>query len=682
MNVSPIRRAPASLGFLLLVSGVLAGPLAPRLSAQVSPAAANNPDARVARIEVTPDTATVVVGERAPLVFTAVDATGRPVPEAYVAVYVDGAEVGYDQQAGEVVGLAPGRTSIMVRVRVPNDRPIGYADVIGTAIVRVLPPPIDRLQLTDARVRYYAGVESRLAVRALAGGEPREVPELSWTSSDPNVARVWDGLLEPRRPGTARITVSTPDGVTATHDLTVVASPVTDLVLAESGAAPRVGDVTRLRARPVDDAGGTVDDADVSWIVDPLEGQPYDAMWMEREGADVAAFVPNEPGRYRITARVGAVVEHAEITAAARPPRRTVELVAHGVAPLGQSTTDLWAFEGLDGRDYVYTGTYSGNNMYAWDVSDPARPTIVDSVSFDGRRVNDVKINEDRTIAIVTSEHAANRQNGLTVVDIAEPAHPRKLAHYAEGLTGGVHNTWIRGDLVYAVHYGTRALHIIDISDPTRPHEVGRWQLPNEDRFLHDVMIEDGLAYLSYWNDGLVILDVGNGIAGGTPTEPAFVSQYAYRYRLGSEAYGNTHHAIRYGNYVFTGDEIFGCAECVNGPRGYIHVIDVTDIAHPREVAYYRVPEAGAHNIWAEDDKLFIGYYQAGLRIVDVSGELRGDLYRQGREIGWFMTEDGTGSYPNATDTWGAQPFKGVIYASDGASGLWVTRLEGASLVP
>jgi hypothetical protein len=256
------------------------------------------------------------------------------------------------------------------------------------------------------------------------------------------------------------------------------------------------------------------------------------------------------------------------------------------------------------------------------------------------------------------------------------------LSHYAEGLTGGVHNTWIVGDLVYAVHYGTRALHIIDISDPEAPAEVGRWQLPNEDRFLHDVMVQDGLAYLSYWNDGLVILDVGAGIKGGTPTEPALVSEYAYRYRLGAEAYGNTHHAIRYGNYVFTGDEIFGCAECLNGPRGYIHAIDVTDIEHPREVAWYRVPEAGAHNIWAENDKLYIGYYQAGLRVVDVSGELRGDLYRQGREIGWFMTEDASGSMPFTTDTWGAQPFKGLIYASDGASGLWVTRMEGADLVP
>ena len=68
--------------------------------------------------------------------------------------------------------------------------------------------------------------------------------------------------------------------------------------------------------------------------------------------------------------------------------------------------------------------------------------------------------------------------------------------------------------------------------------------------------------------------------------------------------------------------------------RGICHVIDITDINHPRKVAEYPVPEGGAHNIWVEDDIMYMGYYSGGGRIVDVSGELRGDLYRQGREIG------------------------------------------------
>ena len=40
--------------------------------------------------------------------------------------------------------------------------------------------------------------------------------------------------------------------------------------------------------------------------------------------------------------------------------------------------------------------------------------------------------------------------------------------------------------------------------------------------------VQDGLAYLSYWNDGLVVLDVGNGVKGGSPSNPQLVTQYKY----------------------------------------------------------------------------------------------------------------------------------------------------------
>jgi len=666
----------------LVVLAVMAGGARTVLSAQEVSA---NPDARVASVVASSDTVYVAVGETAPLTFTALDADGHSVSDAYLGVYIGGAIAGYDTDSGKVVGIAPGLSSVTVRVRLPNEQAIGFSDTYGGATLVVTQALATDIELSKLPRRYYVGMTYHVKARAFASGHELEGAELHWTSSDPEVIEAWTGgVLEARKPGLATVTVESVESGIARRriDVTVLPSPVAAVSIDSKAGLGRVGDVVRYDAEVVDTNGDTVADAPVSWSIENLDGQPFDAMWHEAEQPLTGAFVPNEPGRYRITASVGTHRAHTELTVAPRPDRRTITSVAHGVVPTGQSTTDLWVFQGLDGRDYVYTGTYSGNLVYAWDITDPSKPMIVDSVSFDGRRVNDVKINSARTIAIVTSEHASNRRNGITVLDISEPAHPKRLSHYAEGLTGGVHNTWIVGDLVYAVHYGTRALHIIDISDPVSPAEVGRWQLPNSDRFLHDVMVQDGLAYLSYWNDGVVILDVGNGMKGGTPTEPEFVSKLAYRYRLGSEAFGNTHHAIRYGNYVFTGDEIFGCAECTNGPRGYIHAIDVSDIENPREVAFYRVPEAGAHNIWAEDDKLFIGYYQAGLRVLDVSGELRGDLYRQGRELASFMTEDSSGTNPNMTDTWGAQPYKGFIYASDPNSGLWIMRMDGPALVP
>jgi len=70
-----------------------------------------------------------------------------------------------------------------------------------------------------------------------------------------------------------------------------------------------------------------------------------------------------------------------------------------------------------------------------------------------------------------------------------------------------------------------------------------------------------------------------------------------------------------------------------------------------------------------------MGFYTGGARFLDVSGELRGDLYRQGREIGRLYTGDREGYVPNAPFAWGAQPHRGHYYFNDINSGVWITRL-------
>jgi hypothetical protein len=399
------------------------------------------------------------------------------------------------------------------------------------------------------------------------------------------------------------------------------------------------------------------------------------------------AFVAEEEGVYRVVASAGSVSSEAVVESRDRDVRE--EPVRVGAGLLSHlPTSDLWVFRGRDGRDYAYTGTHAGGQkMFAWDVTDPANPVVTDSVVVDARVVNDVKVNEDATLAIITREGASDRRNGIVILDIEDPAHPQILTTYAENLTGGVHNTFIVGDLVYAVHNGTLDVHIIDISDPMEPREVGRWGIDVPGKYLHDIWVVDGLAYVSYWDDGVWILDVGDGRWGGTPTEPVEISSYAY-------PEGHTHVAFPYRNsdgysYLFVGDEIFGCEECISragtheqGPRGFVHVINIDDPENPVEVGRYEVPEAGVHNLWAEDDRLYAAYYQAGLRVVDISGELRGDLYAQGREIAWFPTGHPDGYSPNSPMAWGPQPYEGHVFVSDMHSGLWVVRLEPRSAPP
>ena len=63
------------------------------------------------------------------------------------------------------------------------------------------------------------------------------------------------------------------------------------------------------------------------------------------------------------------------------------------------------------------------------------------------------------------------------------------------------------------------------------------------------------------------------------------------------------------------------------------------------------------------------------MRAVDVSGELYGNLYTQGREIAVFKPAHPEGYTANATMVWGAQRHRGHIFFSDTNSGLWSARL-------
>jgi hypothetical protein len=63
--------------------------------------------------------------------------------------------------------------------------------------------------------------------------------------------------------------------------------------------------------------------------------------------------------------------------------------------------------------------------------------------------------------------------------------------------------------------------------------------------------------------------------------------------------------------------------------------------------------------------------------VIDVSGELRGDLGRQGRVFGSLFTGALDGYRPNMALTWGAIPHRGHIFASDINTGLWVAKVVG-----
>jgi hypothetical protein len=439
----------------------------------------------------------------------------------------------------------------------------------------------------------------------------------------------------------------------------------------------RSGDVFTLTAIARDKNGNEVADAP---IVYSFTGESYDVSaapsgLITQEGK----FVADQPGLYVLNAVAGSAGASVTVSANNRNIAREIELTGRGSVN-NKHTSDLWIWEGKDGRDYAVTGTWGADGTaYFWDVTNPASMVKIDSVKVDARTVNDVKISEDGTICVISREGASNRKNGLVIIDSSNPRDVSIIAEFSENLTGGVHNVFIYKDHVYALSAG-RKYYSINIEDPTQPRIVGEFELNTPGHSIHDVWIHDGIAYSSNWEDGVQLVDVGNGIAGGSPSNPVQFASYAY-------PSGSNHAAFPYKDektgkfYVIMGDEEFPYGLDPTGKKpsraaGYLHIIDFTDLKNPKEVAWFQVPFAGSHNYWIEDDILYAAFYNAGVRVVDLSGELLGDLNRQGREIAWIVPEDPEGYVPNAPFTWGAQPHKGHIFYSDWNSGLWSAKLK------
>jgi hypothetical protein len=658
----------------LLVAATLVFAAAADVAAQFPPASPEQRAAgsRVTEIRFGTEQLTVQRGETATLAVQLLDANGNQVEGAVAVVFAQvGVQPRFSTIAGptiELSGEQPSEGSLMGVVMVPEAEGsmMGVSGVrqIGTLPAIVLDYPASDLEVGDLEYAVYAGTSQQMSGRVLTTeGTEHASASISWSSSDASVATLTEGgVLTGRSGGSVTLTGMSENGVSASTLLTVMENPVRSVTMEPASARARTGDVVDFDIVALDAGGNAVTDIAMDLAVIGLDGG---AGFVYADGT----FVAENPGAYRVLATTGTATAIAVVEVVEREAAVPVELISH--APVSQvATSDLWVFEGVNGRDYAYTGTHAmggGERMFAWDVTDPANPTLTDSVVVNARVVNDVKVSDDASWAIITREGASTRRNGIVVLDLEDPAHPTVMAELTDSLTAGIHNVWIMGDVVYAVNDGTSAMNIIDMSDPANPSLAGRWELrPGDtDKSLHDVWAEDGYAYLSYWDDGLVILDVGAGTHGGTATEPAFVSSIAY-------PAGNTHVAWRDRDYVFLGDEI-GTAD---GMRGYIHVIDVSDIDNPVEVAKYDLPEAGAHNVWVADETLYVAYYQGGLRMIDVSGTLRGDLYRQGREIGIFRTSagEGEGMVPNSPQAWGPQVFKGHVFVSDMFSGLWVIK--------
>jgi tetratricopeptide (TPR) repeat protein len=648
---------------------------------------------RVASLRAEPSELRIVAGQTLPIRIVALDANGRPVADAQLRIAArrtgDGA---LSVTPDSVTALSAGRNTITASVVLPPDAGREPATIDVPVIVSW--PAISTITVTSAPGRLYAGTRLRhQAVARHADGSERPRAEFEWTTSDPNVATVDRfGNVTAIAPGSVTITARI-EGHSGTLRNEVLPFEATMLRLSASAKQVVTGDVVHLEARATTADGRSIDDAPTEFT---YTFTPDDSIHAPGAPGLIRGdrFVGEVPGQYILTAWVGNLAARTAIDVRPRQAVRGIVTVGHG-AVTDVHTSDLWVFQGVDGRDYAITGTWSADGWaYFWDVTDPSAMVKTDSVHLDARTVNDVKVSPDGRYAALSREGASNRRNGVVLLDLAHPAHPTIVSTYDEGLTGGVHNMFATDDYLFALSAGDKYV-ILDVRDLAHPKFVSEYNHP--DSRIHDVWVYDGLAYSSEWQNGVVIVDVGNGRWGGTIEKPKLVTSIPYPVGRTHAAYP-WHQQSTGRTYLFLGDEIIGRGEGAawRGPpvnsgdkggtpevtSGYYHVIDVTDPLDPQDVARYEVKEFGTHNLWIEDDILFAAYYEGGVRMVDVSGELLGNLAEQGREIAVYKSYDPKGFIANAAMVWGAQPYKGHVFFADHYSGLWAVRMLPGPTAP
>jgi len=267
--------------------------------------------------------------------------------------------------------------------------------------------------------------------------------------------------------------------------------------------------------------------------------------------------------------------------------------------PIGENVTDVWAY-----GNYAYLGTFDDafcsldwTGVHIVDISNPAAPSKVGFVpAKPGTRNNDVKVLHIDTryfsgeIMVASNEGCGSPflprinanglggpsgQGGVTIWDVTDPTKPRALKQ--NFLKFDVHNTYLyqQGSSAYMLvvdDENVQDLTIVDITKPQSPKVIavtGQLDWPDDidaefgdtaGTFLHDVWVQENggkvVAYLSYWDAGLVLLDITD------PATPIFMgdSEYAVPDPLsGENPAGDGHVAVPNadGSRVLLGDEDF-----------------------------------------------------------------------------------------------------------------------------
>jgi hypothetical protein len=238
--------------------------------------------------------------------------------------------------------------------------------------------------------------------------------------------------------------------------------------------------------------------------IEPLGHVPV--AWLDEIWNDVKLADGPEGKRYALMASDFDGVVVIDVTDPNQPS------VVRTIPETGDSVHTLF----VDGGRVYFTG---GRGIEIWDIADPAQPVRLGGHAVGGF-VHDLYVSGDRAYLNAWRE-------GMVIVDVSDPASTRVVGVFSGYGQTTSHSSWVttlgdgrqvavHGDEQYGAH-----VHVVDVTEgsPTFARSLGEWET-RPAVSVHNVMAFGDRAYISYYQDGLRILDLSN------PAEPVEVGHY------------------------------------------------------------------------------------------------------------------------------------------------------------
>lgn len=322
-------------------------------------------------------------------------------------------------------------------------------------------------------------------------------------------------------------------------------------------------------------------------------------------------------------------------------------------------------------------------------------------------------------------------ESGAYVWDLSDdPVYPERRSHY-ETAPGGTHRNYYPGG-DYAFMCATKEgftehiLTILDVSNPDDPKEIAKWYWPEQDdeepveptlaSYFHGPAYVDGdRAFLSYGRVGMVTLDISD------IHNPTLLSRTTFG-NLGSGRSVHSTIPVPDTDFLAVNSEAINESHPLDDntpsePLNFTFLADVSDTSSPRFAGgpgarahegvriisampmptpgpgteysnFYEKPgRFGPHNQHhyrgeptrlKTSELLFMTYFNAGLRIFDISDPL------SPQEAGYYVAEDPTERFATQRPSNGlvsqfedvVVDSRGYIYCTDPQQGLFILESD------